>query len=289
MSATGQSTYFSTDRTETLLGFLNPARMLADLYRRRDLLWQFTIREIQGRYRGSYLGMVWALITPLLTLMVYTFVFHTIFHARWGSDPNENFMVYATNMFSGIIAYSIFSESVTRSPGIIVQNSNLVKKVVFPLEVLPVSLVGSAVVHSLLAMVIMVVGAICGAGALHWTIIFLPVVFLPVAIFACGFCWFLSSLGVFLRDIGNVVQVVVQLLFFATPITYPLSRLSETGRKIMWLNPLAAMIANFRRVVNVGVSPDWTSYLVTMAVACVFAVLGYAWFMKIKRAFADVI
>jgi lipopolysaccharide transport system permease protein len=264
--------------------------MLANLIRRRELLWQFTLREVQGRYRGSYLGMFWALITPLLTLMVYTFVFHVVFRSTWNLDrPDENFMVYAINMFSGIIAYNVFSESVTRSSLLIVQNPNFVKKVVFPLELLPLSLVGAALIHSLLGLVVLLVGAACGAGALHWTLVLLPVVFLPLAILTAGVCWILSSLGVFLRDIGNVVVVVVQLLFFATPITYPLSRLTPLEQKVMSLNPLTAMIVNIRQVVNVGTPPNWSSYCLSLGVSCVVVIVGYAWFMKIKRAFADVI
>jgi len=262
--------------------------MWTNLYQRRELLRQLSVREIQGRYRGSYLGMVWALLTPLLTLLVYTFVFHVVFHATWYRQ-DENFMVYAMNMFSGIIAFGIFSESAIRAPLLIVQNSNFVKKVVFPLELLPVSVILAAMVHSALALVILIVGALCGAGPLHWTLIFLPVVVLPLMIFTMGICWILSSLGVFLRDIGNVVQVVVQLLFFATPVTYPLSRLPPIAAKLMLINPLAPMVINFRRVVTEGILPDWFSYSTSLLVAFLTAAVGYWWFMKIKRAFADVI
>jgi lipopolysaccharide transport system permease protein len=193
------------------------------------------------------------------------------------------------NMFSGIIAYNIFSESISRAPLLIVQNANFVKKVVFPLEVLPVSLVGSALIHSVLSLVILLVGSISGAGSVHWTLALLPIVVLPLAIFSAGVCWLLSSLGVFLRDIGNVVQVLVSLLFFLTPITYSPEQVPDKLRPLMRFNLLAPMIDNFRRVVNEGKSPDWASYFVTLGVSILVAMAGYAWFMKIKRAFADVI
>lgn len=269
---------------------LSPIAMWRNLWGRRELLWQFTIREVQGRYRGSYLGMFWALITPLLSLMVYTFVFHVVFKAQWDDkNPHENFMVLPMNMFSGIIAFNVFSESVSRSSLLIVQNQNFVKKVVFPLELLPLSLVGAAMIHSLLSLVILLAGAVAGAGSLHWTLLLLPVAFLPLAILTTGLCWIISSLGVFLRDIGNVVQVAVQLLFFASPITYSMSRLGTTAQRVMCLNPLTLIIMNIRRVINFGQPPDWLSYFESLAVACALAMLGYAWFMKIKRAFADVI
>ncbi|MDP9173334.1 MAG: ABC transporter permease [Planctomycetota bacterium] len=290
LTSTRPPQFLHSEPNLSILGFFNPLKMVANLFARRELLWQFTVREVQGRYRGSYLGMFWALINPLLTLMVYTFVFHVIFNAKWdGNNPNENFMVYAMNMFSGIVAFTVFSESVIRAPMLVVQNPNFVKKVVFPLELLPLSLVGAALIHSLLGLMVLLVGAACGAGSLHWTLIFLPVVFLPLAILTAGLCWILSSLGVFLRDIGNIVQVAVQLLFFLTPITYPLSRLSLQGQRVMLLNPLALMIVNIRRVVNFGAAPEWKSYFISLTAASVVAILGYAWFMKIKRAFADVI
>ncbi|MGA2583104.1 MAG: ABC transporter permease [Tepidisphaeraceae bacterium] len=264
--------------------------MLRNLTRRRELIWQLSLREMQGKYRGSYLGMIWALVTPLLTLMVYTFVFHFVFHAHWTDQPDENFMVYAMNMFSGIIAFNVFSESTVRAPLLIVQNMNFVKKVVFPLEVLPVSVVAAAVMHSLLALVILVVGAACGAGPLHWTLVLLPIVFLPLIMFTTGICWILSSLGVFLRDLGNVVQVVVQLLFFATPVTYPLTRIGDPRiRLAMLINPLTSMVVNFHRVTNEGLPPELGSYSYSLAAGALAAIVGYAWFMKIKRAFADVI
>ncbi len=262
--------------------------MVRQLWHIRQLLWQFTLREVQGRYRGSYLGMVWALVTPVAMLLVYTFVFHNIFGARWDRQ-DEPFIHYAMQMFSGIIAFNIFAESAGRASLLIVQNPNFVKKVVFPLEMLPLSLVGSALIHSLLSLSILLVGLATGEQSMHWTLILLPLALLPLVIFTSGVCWILSSLGVFLRDIGNIVTVLLQLLFFLTPVTYPMSRLSPRARDIMNLNPLTSMIDNFRLVLSEGKLPHWRSWSVGMLFSLLVATIGYAWFMKIKRAFADVL
>jgi len=290
MSSGTAAAIFRTNETESAWAYLSPSRLVGDLARRRQLIWQFTMREVQGRYRGSYLGIVWALITPLMTLAVYTFVFHNVFKARWnGANPNENFMVYAMNMFSGIVAFNVFAESVSNAPKLIVANPNYVKKVVFPLEIMPVALVGSAIIHSLLSLLILIVGIFWGAWYPHLSLLYVPIVCVPLVALTAGTCWFLASLGVFLRDIGNLVTVAVQLLFFLTPITYSIYRLSPDAQRLMALNPLAAIVENFRRVVNDGLAPQWTQLGLVTLVSLIVAFAGYAWFMKIKRAFADVI
>ena len=167
------------------------------------------------------------------------------------------------------------------------------KKVVFPLEILPVSLIGSALFHGLLSLLILLLAAAVGAVTPHLTLLYLPVVCVPLVLLTSGLCWFLASLGVFLRDVGQFISVVVQLLFFLTPITYPLAVLDhpETSWALTFMrfNLLATIVENFRRVVNEGVAPQWGALGGVTVVSAALAVLGYAWFMKIKRAFADVI
>lgn len=246
------------------------------------------MREIQGRYRGSYLGIAWALVTPLLMLLVYTFVFHTILKLQW-DDGQASFVGYAAPVFSGIVAFGVFSESVTRAPLLIVQNPNYVKKVVFPLQILPASLVVAAVVHSLLSLIVLVLFVLLGGLTLHWSLLYLPLAYAPLVLLTLGCSWLLAALGVFLRDVSNLVTVIMQLLFFLTPIMYSGKKLTGPERTLMNLNPLAVIVINFRRVVNEGVAPDWTSLLIVTAVAFVVAAVGYAFFQTIKRAFADVI
>ena len=288
MSSTLPTAVFRTDHVTGGWSALSPTRWAVDLFGRRQFLWRFAMREIQGRYRGSYLGIAWALVTPLLMLLVYTTVFHSIMHLSWDNGP-DNFINYAAPVFSGIVAFGVFSESVTRASGLIVQNPNYVKKVVFPLQILPASLVVAAVVHSLLSLAVLIVLVAWGNLAVHASLIFLPLVYVPLILLTLGCSWLLAALGVFLRDIGNLVSVAIQLLFFLTPIMYSDHKVTGLARRAMWLNPLAIIVINFRRVINEGVAPDWISLSLVTVFAFVVVVLGYAFFQTIKRAFADVI
>jgi lipopolysaccharide transport system permease protein len=274
---------------ESIWRYAHPWRLVLHFVERRELIRQFTLREVQGRYRGSYLGILWALITPLLTLAVYTFVFSVIFKAQWKGAESEGFMGFALTMFSGLIAFNVFSECATKAPTLVVGNPNYVQKVVFPLEILPVSVVGSALIHSLISLGIVLVGLLISSGKLHWTLLYLPLVYLPLVAFTLGVSWFLASLGVFVRDVRNFVGVIVQLLFFLTAIFYPLSAVPAAVRPLFQLNPLATIVENFRRVVIWGLTPDWLWLGGVTLFSGLVMLGGYMWFMKIKRAFADVI
>jgi len=262
--------------------------MARNLWARRALIRQFSAREIQGRYRGSYLGVVWALVTPLLMLGVFTFVFTEIFHASWPGAPGSK-IAFALNLFTGMTAFNLFAEVATGTPRLIVGNPNFVKKVVFPLEVLPLAQVGSALVHSLMSLVVLLVAKLVFDHSIPPTIFLLPVVYLPLLALSAGVGWLLASLGVFLRDIGNLIAVAVQLLFFLSPVTYSSKVVPEAIRPFMWINPFSTIIDAFRAVVIEGVAPAWGPLSIVSAFSLVMAVLGYAWFMKIKKAFPDVI
>ncbi len=264
---------------------------MRDLWRQRRLIWQFTLRDLQGRYRGSYLGLLWALITPLLMLAVYSVVFNKIFHARWSDQPQQ-LGDFALTLFSGLIAYNVFGETATMAPRVILANPNFVKKVVFPLEVLPAALVGSALLHSFLSLIIAAAGLLLAGHGLHASLLLLPLAYLPLVALSLGVGWVLASLGVFIRDIGNLAGIVVQLLFFLTPITYPLSALSQMPAWAKWLmalNPLAVIVESFRRTINWGQGPPWTAWGLCTAGCVLFMLGGYWWFNKIKPAFADVV
>jgi lipopolysaccharide transport system permease protein len=283
------STTVISHRPESIWRYASPWRLVLHFVECKELIWQFTLREVQGRYRGSNLGILWALINPLLMLMVYTFVFSVIFKARWGVSGSESFMDFALILFSGIIAFNVFSECVTRAPVLIISNPNYVKKVVFPLEILPVSVLGSAVIHSLMSLGIVLAGLLLSTGKLHWTLLYLPLVYLPLAALTLGLSWLLASLGVFIRDIGNFIGVAITLLLFLTPILYPMSAVPESIRPIFQLNPLSVIVEDFRRVVMWGQPPDWIWLGGVTLVSGLVMLGGYMWFMKIKRAFADVI
>lgn len=273
-----------------LLGLLNPAAMLRNLWRHRDLMWQLARRDVAGRYKAAGLGFLWAILTPLCLLTIYTFVFTVVFKARWRADASEGKGLFALTMFSGLLLYNLFLEVVNRAPGLIVGNPNYVKKVVFPLEIFVVSSLLSAAFTMLVGYGVWLLGFLIVLDAWPpWTICLFPLVVLPVAVLSTGLGWILASLGVFIRDVGHAVVLVTQILFFATPIFYSIEQVPEPWRQILKLNPLAQSVEDVRRVLMWGEMPHWGTWLVTLLAASIVAVIGYAFFNKSKRAFADVL
>lgn len=284
------STKLITARRDSARQYANPVKLVRHLWLHRELIWQFTKREVLGRYKGSALGLVWSFITPLLMLLIYTFVFSVIFKARWGNTLSDSSQAgFALTLFTGLIAFGVFSECINRAPGLIVSSPNYVKKVVFPLEILPVSVLGSALINSLISLSILLAANLIFHGFIPWTIIFLPLMYLPLALLCLGLGWFLASLGVFIRDVGQLTGVVVQVLFYMTPIFYPTEAIPERLRFVLYLNPLTFIINHFRRVILWGQLPDWSEFLVITILTGVVCMLGYIWFMKSKKTFADVV
>lgn len=281
------------DRQSAWRGFwrrADPRQLLRGLIRHRELLWQLTRREIAGRYRGSYLGVAWALLTPLASLGVYTFVFSFVFEARWQASAHDSGLAgFALILFTGIVTYNVFSETTVNAPYIVTRNANYVTKVVFPLEILPVTLVGAAVVHSFIGLVIIGAARYLLYDSLPASVLYLPLVYLPLIALAVGVAWTLAALGVFLRDVGHMAGVAVHLLFFVTPILYPVTALPAAAQPLMRLNPLATAIEDFRRILLWNQPPDWGWYAVNLVVSVGVMLTGYACFTSLRRAFADVI
>jgi lipopolysaccharide transport system permease protein len=267
----------------------NPLVFVGDLWARRDLIRQLAWREITGRYRSSALGVVWSLLTPLVSLLLYTFVFGVVFKARWPGGRADNLSEYGLLLFAGITAFSIFSETVTRAPGLITGAPNYVKKVVFPLEILPVTIVWSALFHAGISVLLLVVGTWIFMGTVSQTLWLLPIVLLPVTCLSLGLGWMLASLGTYLRDIGHTVGLVTQVLFFTTPIFYAVESVPASLRGLIRLNPLTPTVENMRRVSVLGQWPDWQAFGVSLTVGLVVLCLGHAWFALTKRGFADVL
>ncbi len=280
-----------------LRAYLNPVAMLRGLWSHRELIWQLAKRDIEGRYRAARLGLLWAILTPLCLLAIYTFVFAVVFQFRWSDDPNvhESRGEFALTMFCGMLLYSLFAEVVNRAPVMIISNPNYVKKVVFPLESFVVSGLVSALINMMIGYGVWMAGWLAIERCLPpWTIVWMPVVILPVCLVTTGLSWVLASIGVFIRDVGHAVGLATQVLFFATPIFYSLQRVPERWRCVLELNPLTHAVEDMRRVMmwdgaGAAPQPEWSWWIATMAASTVIALLGYAFFMKSKRAFADVI
>ena len=270
------------------------------LWRQRELWWQLTQREVQGRYRGSMLGWGWSLITPLLMLAVYTFVFSQIFRARWGDLQQSGPLVFAINLFAGLIVFNLFAETAIQGPGLILSNANLVTKVIFPLEILPAVTVAAALFHALTSLVVLVgfqvTNGLIGTGAasanglgIHPTMLWLPLVWLPLVSGCLALGWLLAALGVFLRDLGQVIGVFVNLLMFLSAVFYPLSSLPPQWQPLLQLNPLVLVIEQTRRVAVNGQLPSLSYLLWGGLIGLLACELSFRSFQKARRGFADVL
>lgn len=249
-------------------------------------------REIAGRYRGSAFGMFWSLLTPLFMLGVYTFVFGSIFNSRWNGAEGqaaEGTGEFAIVLFAGLIIFQLFSEVVGRSPSLVVSNVSYVKKVVFPLEVLSIVAVGSALFHAVVSLAVLFVFEVVLMGRLPWTIVLLPLIVVPFLVLTLGLSWFLAATGVFFRDIGQLLGPLITALMFLSPIFFPASSLPAWVQGWHLLNPLALPVEQVRAVVIFGTMPDWAPLGLYFVVALIIAWLGYAFFAKTRKGFADVL
>ncbi|WP_236995602.1 ABC transporter permease [Vreelandella populi] len=248
-----------------------------------------TKRDVAGRYRGSVLGLFWSFLNPVFMLLVYTFVFSVVFNARWGVTEEETSTQFAVVLFAGLVVHSFFAEVLSKAPGLILGSSNYVKKVVFPLEILPAIALGGAIFHTAISLLVLQVAYLFFTGIPPWTIVLTPFVFFPLAILSLGVAWMLAALGVFLRDIGQFIGVIITVLLFLSPIFFPIDRLPEEYQILILLNPLTFIIEQAREVLIWGRLPDWKGLVVYTLFSTAFAWLGYAWFQKTRKGFADVL
>ncbi|WP_373190641.1 ABC transporter permease [Halomonas sp.] len=266
-----------------------PPAMLDHLWRHRDLVVRMVKRDVAGRYKGSMLGLAWSFFNPLIMLAVYTFVFTVVFNARWGLEAEGGRAAFALQLFAGMVVHGIFAEVLTRSPALILGNVNYVKKVVFPLAILPLVTLGSALFHAAVSLVVLLLAQLLLSATLPLTFWLAPVVLLPLVVLAAGISWLLASLGVYLRDIGQTMGLLATVLLFLSPIFYPLEALPERFHPFILLNPLTFIIEQLRLVVIAGQLPDWLGLLQYLALAALVAWLGYGWFQKTRKGFADVL
>ena len=265
---------------------LNP---ILNLYKHRNLIKQFAWRDFIGRYKGSFLGVLWSFVTPLMMLVVYAFVFSVVFKAKWTPNSDTSQIDFALILFCGMTVFNIFGDTINRAPGLILGYPNYVKKVVFPLEILPVAALVTSLLNALVSLAILVPANLVFNFTISKTIFLFPLILVPLMAFTLGLAWFLASLGVFVRDIGQPVGVIVTMLFFLCGVFFPISALPEKYQFLMKFNPLTMVLEESRRTLMWGELPDWTWLIVATIVSVVVMQLGYMWFMRTKRAFADVI
>lgn len=268
---------------------ISPNEMVNSFWKNKSLIRTLIKREIIGRYRGSLLGILWSFFNPLLMLSIYTFVFGVIFKSRWRSNDTSQ-TEFALILFAGLIIFNLFAECVNRSPSLILSNVNYVKKVVFPLEILPWVALGSGTFHALISLVVWLIAYLILFGIPHLTVLFSPLVMLPLSLFIIGITLFLASLGVYLRDVSQFVGILVTMLMFLSPVFYPTTNLPEgVFRNLLAINPLTAIIDEFREVLFWGNLPDLTKISISFLTGIITAWLGFVWFQKTRKGFADVI
>lgn len=261
-----------------------------NLWCNRQLIARMTRREVLGRYKGSALGLAWSFFNPLLMLTVYTFVFSEIFRTRWaGGGGGGGKTEFAIMLFAGLIVLNLFVEVINRAPGLILSNVNYVKKVVFPLEILPVVALGAALFHCLISLGVLLMAYVVFNGALNWTAVFVPLVLLPLVVLTLGLSWLLASVGVFLRDVGQTVGIITTIMMFLSPVFYPLAAVPGEFQALILVNPLTFIIEQARGVLILGELPDWAGLGLYTLAATAIAWAGFAWFQKTRRGFADVL
>ena len=267
----------------------SPIHMVKTLWSNRRLLDQLARRDVAGRYKGAAIGVAWSFLTPLLMLCVYTFVFSVVFQARWGGELSEGRVQFALIMFVGILVHTLFAEVVTRAPGLIPATPNHAKKVVFPLEVLPVMAMASAIFHACISVLILLLALLVLNGRMEWTSIFLPIVLAPLVVLTVGVAWFLAALGVYLRDVGQITSIMTMVMLFLASVFYPITALPEQYRWIVMANPLTLIIEQARETLIWGRVPDLAGLGLYFLVAVVVAWGGFFWFQKTREGFADVL
>lgn len=267
---------------------VNPANLLHVYWKNRQLIKQLVLREVSGRYQGTYLGSLWIVLDPLFMLSVYTFVFRVIFNRHWTS-ADETIIEFSIILFSGLLIFNIFRETVSSAPRLIIRNANYIKKIVFPLEVLTCVSILSSLFHFCVSLLLLLAIYLVVNAQLHVAVLYVPLILFPFIIILFGASFFLSSLGVYFRDLGQIIGMVVMAVLFMSAIFYPIESVPEQYRVWFYLNPAAFTIDQFRGAVIWGRTPQWEWLLYYYAISVVVGWLGLFWFQKTRKGFADVL
>lgn len=267
---------------------IHPTALVTSLWTNRRLIRTLVKREVLGRYRGSVLGIFWSFFHPLLMLGVYSFVFGEIFKSRF-ADNSHSRIEFTLLLFAGLLIFNLFAECINKAPTLILNHANFVKKVVFPLEILPWVAIGSALFHTIISLCVWILAHAFLLGWPQPTILLLPFILVPFSCLLVGISWMLASLGVYLRDINQVVTLGVSSLMFISPIFYPVASLPENIRTILYANPLTPVIEWTRQVMYWGEIPDLSGILMFTFACGSICWIGFFWFQKTRKGFADVV
>ncbi|MBK6630239.1 MAG: ABC transporter permease [Betaproteobacteria bacterium] len=261
----------------------NPLAIAAGLARHRTLLGQLVKRDVLLRYRGALFGVLWIFLSPLLMLAIFAFVFGHIFQARWPNQPDS--LPFWLMLYAGLIVFNIFGETVGRSPAAVRGYPAYVKKIIFPVDVLPLVPFGAALVHAAFNFLIL-------AAALAWTghfstgLLLFPLLVVPVLLLGIGAAWFLAAWGVFIKDMTQIVPLFVQMLLFLSPVFYPASAVPPGLTFIYNANPIGAVI-EAARAAMLGQPVPWGAWSAALVLGAAATLLGHAFFQHSRDEFAD--
>ncbi|MEP6898965.1 MAG: ABC transporter permease [Rhodanobacter sp.] len=267
---------------------VSPLSLLRSTWKNRELIVQLTRKDVIGRYKGSLFGLAWSFMSPLFMLGIYTLFFTEVFHARWGGmgDGKGGF---ATALFAGLIIYTLFAESISRGSQLVTDNANYVTKVIFPLEILPWVSTLTALYHALASLIVLALFSLIFTGHIATTFLLFPVVLLPLVLISNAAGWLLASLGVYVRDVGQMTSLIVLALLYTSPVFFPLENQKPAVQAVMHFNPLTLLIVQARNVLLWGIWPDWSALAIYTAGALVACWLAYAWFQRTRAGFIDVL
>jgi len=267
---------------------LNPITGIGQLWKNRTLLIHFVRRNLEARHRGTFLGLIWSFMQPLLVLSVYAFVFILVFNGRFGVVPEETSWDYAIGIFLGLAVIQLFVDALTIAPAAILSHANYVKKVVFPLEILPATIVGASLYHLTISLGLALLATVIGSAGLHLSVLWIPFILIPLVAFALGVSWVMAGLGVFIRDLSFVTQFLSLLLMFTSGVFYDASRIPASF-SVLRYNPLLLLIDETRKAFLWGIAPDTGTLVILYIVSLFVLTIGYAVFAKLRPVFADVI
>ena len=262
--------------------------MLKIPLKHRDLLWELAKRDFIGRYKGSMLGIIWSFFNPLFLLAIYTFVFSVAFKAKWGTGE-EGKVAFAILLFSGMIIHSFFAECLNRAPGLIISHPNYVKKVVFPLEILPLMALLSALLHMLVSFGVLLFFCLLAGVVIHAGTLLIPIILIPLILMMLGLSWLFASLGVYLRDLSQVIGMLTTVALFLAPVFYPVEILPQAYQTLLNWNPITLPIVQMRELMLWGKPILWESWAISLTIGLAICQTGYWWFQKTRRGFADVL
>jgi lipopolysaccharide transport system permease protein len=256
-------------------------------WRNRSLIRTLVRRDILSRYAGSVGGTFWTILNPLLLMLTYFFVFGLVLDARADGDPSVT--GFAFYFLAGMMPWLAFSDSLARAPGILIEHRNFIRKLVFPVETLPVNIVVTGLVTEFFGVAILLIGLLVVRGHLPLTLLYLPLLIIPQVLLTAGICWFLAALGVFVRDLSQIMGYLLMIWFFATPICYSESKVPPFAARLLAFNPMYVMVRNYRRILLESTAPNWHSLAWVTAASVIIFLAGHAWFRKLRRSFADLI